>query len=337
MSDARPPSTALERQIASQPSELARLLESAIPHSVVEGIRQAHRIWLVGTGTSQHAAELGAMMLHDAGRGAHAMSSMHFVNWAPPIDPLDAVILITHNAGTETAYAGAAWQIAIHAGLGVVPVTRRGGTLPGALETVDKETSHTYTVSYTAVLLLLARIAHELGAEGIVPDALSRVPDAVRAAIATPGVDAIETPDRLLVIAGEGPASVTAREAALKVREASRFPAEGYDVEALLHGHAVPLRGRDRLVLLTPPDTDGLLAGVGDAAEAEGIAVTRLHEPADLPPLLAQIPLTARLQLLALRFAIERGFDPDVAVEGAWADEGLWAIGSPRSPGAPSP
>jgi glucosamine--fructose-6-phosphate aminotransferase (isomerizing) len=224
---------ALEGQIASQPDELARLLEEPIPHAVIEGIRQAHRLWLVGTGTSQHAAELGA--------------------------------------------------------------------------------------------------------EGIAPDALSRVPDAVRAAIATPGVDAIETPDRLLVIAGEGPASVTAREGALKVREASRFPAEGYDVEALLHGHAVPLRGRDRLVLVTPPDTDGLLAGVGDAAEAEGIAVTRLHEPADLPPLLAQIPLTARLQLLALRFAIERGFDPDVAVEGAWADEGLWAIGSPRSPGAPSP
>ena len=93
-------STALERQIASQPEELARLLDEPIPHEVVEGLRQAHRIWLVGTGTSQHAAELGAMMLHEAGRGANAMSSMHFVNWAPPIDPKDAVVLITHNAGT---------------------------------------------------------------------------------------------------------------------------------------------------------------------------------------------------------------------------------------------
>ncbi|MGZ8612167.1 MAG: SIS domain-containing protein [Actinomycetota bacterium] len=325
-------STALERQIASQPDQLARLLDEPIPHEVVEGLRQAHRIWLVGTGTSQHAAELGAMMLHEAGRGAHAMSSRHFVNWAPPIDPKDAVVLITHNAGTETAYAGAAWTIAIHAGLGVLPITRRGGERPGALTTVDKETSHTYTVSYTAVLLLLARLARELGAESIEPDALARIPGAVRDALAEPATDGIDPPARLLVLSGEGPASVTAREGALKVREAARFPCEGYDLEYLLHGHAVPLNGDDHLVLLTPPDSDGLVAGVAAAARAEGVPVTLVHEPADLPPLLAQVPLVTRLQVLALRFALARGFDPDVAIERAWADEGLWAIGSPGPP-----
>jgi glucosamine--fructose-6-phosphate aminotransferase (isomerizing) len=328
MSDMQP---ALARQIESQPDELARLLEQPIPHEVVQGLRQAHRIWLVGTGTSQHAAELGAMMFHDAGRGAHAMSSMHFVNWAPPIDPLDTVILISHNAGTETAYAGAAWTIAIHAGLGVVPITRRGGQMPGALQTVDKETSHTYTVSYTAVLLLLARLVHELGADAIDAVALGRIPGAVRDAIDAPGTEGIAPPQRLMVLSGEGPASVTAREGALKVREASRFPCEGYDVEYLLHGNAVPLGSEDHLVLLEPPDTDGLVGGVARAAEAEGVRVTRVREPASLPPLLAQIPLVARLQLLALRFARERGFDPDVAIERAWADEGLWAIGSPES------
>lgn len=335
MADAPAPSTALERQIASQPDALARLLDEPIPHDMLEGIRQAHRIWLVGTGTSLHAAELGAMMLHDAGRGAHAMSSMHFVNWAPPIDPLDAVILITHNAGTETAYAGAAWTIGIHAGLGVFPITRRGGQMPGALQTVDKETSHTYTVSYTAVLLLLARLAHELGADTFAPDALAAVPAAVRDALAESGTASIEQPARLLVLTGEGPASVTAREGALKIREAARMPSEGYDVENLLHGHAVPLNAADHLVLLTPPDHDGLVAAVGAAAEREGVPVTRVHEPAGLPTLLAQIPLVARLQLLALRFATARGFDPDVAIEGAWADEGLWAIGSPGSRSQP--
>jgi glucosamine--fructose-6-phosphate aminotransferase (isomerizing) len=253
------------------------------------------------------------------------------VNWAPPIDPKDTVILISHNAGTETAYAGSAWTIAIHAGLGMVPVTRRGGEMPGALETVEKETSHTYSVSYTAALLLLARVARELGSEAVDPGALARVPGAVRDAIASPGTDGFAPPERLLVLSGEGPASVTAREGALKVREAARFPAEGYDLEYLLHGHAVPLGPRDRLLLLEPPDTDGLVAGVARAAEAEGVPVTRVVETADLPPLLAQIPLVARLQLLALRFATARGFDPDVAIERAWADEGLWAIGSPDS------
>ena len=102
-------------------------------------------------------------------------------------------------------------------------------------------------------------------------------------------------------------------------------------MEYLLHGHAVPLTADDRLVVLTPPDTDGLVAAVAAAAESEGVPVTRLHEPSGLPALLAQIPLVARLQLLALRFAIERGFDPDVAIERSWADERLWASGSPEA------
>ncbi len=329
MSDHAAAPTELERAIASQPGELGRLLGLPIPHDTIERLRQAHRIWLIGTGTSQHAAELGAAMFHETGRAAQAMSSMRFVNWAPPVDAADAVIIISHNAGAETSYASAAYTMGMSAGLRVIAITRRGGGLVEALETVEKERSHTYTVSYTSVLLLLARLAHALGAEAYAPDVLARVPDAVRAAIEDPGTASIPPPERALVLFGEGPASVTAREGALKVREAARVLAEGYDVEFLLHGSAVPLDARDHLVALAPPDTDGLMAAVAGAAEAQGIALTTVIEPADVPPLLAQIPLTVRLQMLALRLALERGMDPDLAIEGAWAAESLWSIGSP--------
>lgn len=329
MSDVDLSSTALGRQIASQPDELARLIAQPIPHVTVERLRQAHRIWLVGTGTSQHAAELGAQMFHEAGRGAQAVGSMQFVKWAPPVGPRDAVILISHNAGTETAYAGATWTMVMDAGVKVIPVTKRGGDMPDALETVERETSQTYTVSYTTALVLLARVAARLGADAFDDETLRRVPEAVRAAIAAPGIEDISSPARLLVIAGEGPSAVTAREGALKSREAARVLAEGYDVEYLLHGNAVPLGRDDRLVVLTPPDTDGLVQAVARAAEAERVPVGRVHEPADLPAVLAQIPLVARLQILALRFALDRGVDPDEVIVGAWADDALWAIGSP--------
>jgi glucosamine--fructose-6-phosphate aminotransferase (isomerizing) len=322
--------TALERQIMSQHEQLEAVLAEPLPTSAADRLPSASRIWLVGTGTSQHAAELGAQMLQDAGRDARAVSSMGFAN-RPPFAEGDAVILISHNAGSETAFAGAAWTMAARAGLPVVPITRRGGSLPDAIETVEKETSHTYTASYTAALVQLARLAHELGAEAYSADALERVPAAVRAAIDDPGTKEIAQPERLLVLTGEGPAAVTAREGALKVREAARFPAEGYDVEYLLHGHAVPLNATDHLVTLAPPDTQGLTAGVEDAARGVGIPVTRIEEPADLPSPLEQIPLTVRLQVLALRYALERGRNPDVAIEGPWDDPELWAIGSPTS------
>jgi glutamine---fructose-6-phosphate transaminase (isomerizing) len=325
--------TNLERQIRSQPDELMRVLTSAHVqeqvHVAAEGLHRARRIWLVGTGTSQHAAALGAGMIQEAGRSAHAVSSMQFVRWAPLVGSQDAVIVITHTA--ETAYAIAARGLAYNAGLDVITITRPGSGLPGVIETVDKETSETYTVSYTASLLALAMLAGEIGAESMTHEQLSVIPGFVRNAIESTGVDAIPTPSRILVIAGSGPASVTAREGALKVREAARFLAEGYDAEYLLHGSAVPLTAQDHILALTTPDTDGFVEALATAGGAEGIPVTRLAEPAPLPPPLAQIPLTARLQMLALRIAMERGQDPDVVITGAWANPELWGVGSPMT------
>jgi hypothetical protein len=44
---------------------------------------------------------------------------------------------------------------------------------------------------------------------------------------------------------------------------------------------------------------------------------------------MAQIPLTTRLQLLALRRAESGGHDPDTVITGAWYDDALWATGAP--------
>jgi glucosamine--fructose-6-phosphate aminotransferase (isomerizing) len=331
MPDSSPTTTHLERQIRSQPEELARLLSSGALRAQIreasEGLKRAHRIWLVGTGTSQHAAELGAAMLNQAGRAATPVPSMQFVSWAPVLGPKDVIVTISHTG--ETAYARSARTQAFLAGLNVLTFTRTGSGLPDTIETVPKETSETYTVSYTATLLALAMLAASLGAEGLTDDALAAVPDAVAAALADPGTEAIP-PSRLLVLTGAGPASVTAREGALKVREASRSLAEGFDAEYLLHGSAVPLTADDHLVALGPPDDDGLTEGVATAAEGAGLRVTRLSESAALPAVLAQIPLTVRLQLLALRFARERGQDPDTVIVGSWADERLWALGGPH-------
>ena len=147
-------------------------------HEAAEGLQRARRIWVVGTGTSQHAAALGAAMLQEAGRSAHAVSSMQFVRHAPIVGPQDAVIVITHTA--ETAYALAARSLAFGAGLDVIMVTKKNSGFPDAIETVEKESSETYTVSYTTALLALAMLAEQVGAESITPDKLALIPGSVR-------------------------------------------------------------------------------------------------------------------------------------------------------------
>jgi glucosamine--fructose-6-phosphate aminotransferase (isomerizing) len=327
--------TALERAIRSQPDELERLLTEGKAreqvHAAAEGLHRVRRIWVVGTGTSQHAAALGAAMLQDAGRSAHSVSSMQFVDNAPIVGPSDGVVIITHTG--ETAYALAARALAFSAGLQTFTICKRGTGLNDIVETVDKEESETYTVSYTTALLMLAMIASEMGADSLTPEVLAQVPAAVRSAVAASGTETVPLPARAIALIGTGPAAITAHEGALKIREASRTLAEGYDSEYFLHGNAVPLNSQDRLLALSSPDPDGFVEGVAKAAEAEGLGVHRLAEPSALPPILAQIPLTVRLQILALRFALEKGQNPDTVITGRWADTGLWSIGAPAAAG----
>jgi glucosamine--fructose-6-phosphate aminotransferase (isomerizing) len=317
--------TALLRMISSQADALDGIcgLDLAGPAAV---LAQASRVVLVGTGTSQHAAELGAMLLGQAGRDARWYPAATWARWGPGHRPGDALCVITHTG--QTAYAARARADALAAGVPVVSVTGVGRGWPEAIVTVGPDESHTYTVSYTTVLAVLARLAHELGAPNGSAEQIAAVAAQVRHVCANP--DEVAVPARSMAVAGCGPWGITAREGALKIREASRMLAEGFDTDRLLHGGAVPYCAADGLVLLEPgADPDGLTGAVGDAARSEGIPVTVLEAAPGLPPLLAQIPMTVRLQLTAERFARLRHQNPDAAIVGAWDGTELWRIGSP--------
>lgn len=332
--------TGLARMIGQQADALDRIseLDLAAPAAALAASR---RVILAGTGTSQHAAELGAMMLQAAGLDAHWYAAGHWARWSPGPRPGDALVVISHTA--QTAYPARARSEALADGVPVVSVTGTGRGWPEAIETVPPEESETYTVSYTAALAVLARLAHALGAPDGSAGQIRQAAAEVRQICAGPEGDAVAVPARSLAIVGCGPWGVTAREGALKIREAARMLAQGFDSERFLHGEAVPLTAADGLVLLEPgADPDGLTAALGTAAEREGIPVTVLTAPpvlwGPLPPLLAQISMTVRLQLVAQRFARLRQQDPDAAITGAWAEPALWELGSPASsPSVASP
>ncbi|MFI5804157.1 SIS domain-containing protein [Streptomyces sp. NPDC051561] len=322
--------TALLRMIHTQADALDRIAGQDIS-AAAERLATARRVLLVGTGTSQHAAELGAHLLEQAGLDARWHSGAHAARWAAAPREGDALLVITHTA--ETAYASRARSAALARGLPVVSITGQDRGWPEAVPTVAPEESETYTVSYTSALGVLARLAHHLGGPEGSPDQLRRTAAAVRTVCADPALDAIPFPARSLALIGCGPWGVTAREGALKIREAARMLAEGFESDRFLHGAAVPLTAADGLLVLQPDaDADGLTEALARAAAHESVPVTTLDAGADaaaLPPVLAQIPLTVRLQLLAERFAVQRHQDPDVAIVGAWAESALWERGRP--------
>jgi glutamine---fructose-6-phosphate transaminase (isomerizing) len=314
--------SALAETIANQGAVLRHVFDIDLAASTAK-LAGAERTWLVGTGTSEHAAWLGAAMLATVGLDALPRSAAGFVAAPPRLGSEDAVVVISHT--TETTFARQVRQEALAAGARVVSITAEGKGWPEAVEAAPPERSETYTASYLAALLTLARLSVALGGSAYDESQLAALPALVEAA----GAEAAlveQPPPRLTVFFGAGPTAVTAREGALKLREASRVLAEGFEAEYLLHGSAVPLIDDDLLIALDPAgDATGLTPQFVRAAEQEGITVVTLDPPADLHPLLAQLPMTARLQSLASRWADLRGLDPDLVIVGGWADKELWS------------
>jgi glucosamine--fructose-6-phosphate aminotransferase (isomerizing) len=326
--------SALAETIAIQGRVLRHVLDLDLAPAVAR-LEGAERILLVGTGTSEHAACLGAAMLATAGFDARASSAAtaslctlfsHRDTSVHGGD--DVVVVISHT--TETAFARRVREEALATGTRLVSITAEGKDWPEAIEAAPPERSETYTASYLATLLVVARLTVSLGGEEWTADDLAALPGLVEGA----GVEPLPVeapPRRLTILFGAGPAAITAREGALKLREASCVLAEGFEAEYLLHGSAVPLTGDDQLIALDPSgDPSGLTASLADAAEREGLPVARLEPTADLHPLLAQFPLTVRLQSLASRWADRQGIDPDTVIQGAWADPSLWSLGAPQ-------
>jgi len=295
--------SAMRETMAGQPAALRALLADAAPVEAAASALAGRPVWLVGTGTSWHAAHHGAWLLREAGVEAWPVEAADCAAYGPAPAAGNGLLLLSHTGAKR--HARTVLERARAAGVTCVRIGARG---TGAdLETVERERSSAYTASHLGALLRLAQLARALGAE--LGD-LDAIPDAVASALDGPG-PAVAPPARLLELTGAGANQWTAAEGALKVREAARIATEGLAVEQLLHGPAVALGADDALVCL---DGGGPLAGrveeVAGLAEAGGVRVHRVAER-DLSEPLSIFPLTVAVQRIALESAEALGTDPD--------------------------
>ena len=140
----RRPMSALAETIAIQGRVLRHVLDLDLAPAVAR-LEGAERVWLVGTGTSEHAACLGAAMLATAGFDARASSAAgvrgravprrrplrgrRLVASGPGPGPDDALVVISHT--TETAFARRVREDALAAGVRLVSITARREGLAG--------------------------------------------------------------------------------------------------------------------------------------------------------------------------------------------------------------
>jgi glutamine---fructose-6-phosphate transaminase (isomerizing) len=328
--------------IFAQPEAFARVPErnEQAVNDFAEEAASCERLFLVGIGTSYHAARVGEHLLRVYGGGldVRAIHAFDFALYGPDLVPEDCVVGVSHR-GTKR-YTARALDRALEAGCRTALVIGEGGSVSveanAVFRTVAQEKTAAHTVSYTSAVSILAHLAGSLGyhrtGSGTLGDGLLRVelPAALRAALGTEERVASLAREyagcRRIWLLGGGPSAVSAEEVALKIKETSYLQAEGMSTETMLHGPFQCVEAEDLFVLIAPAgpaqgrtlevaelvdEIGGKLLVVGDDTTdlpqeaADLLAVPEVPEP--FSALTCLVPL----QLFAYHLALVRGTNPD--------------------------
>jgi len=321
---------ALDDQIASQPEAL-RALRAGIDAPVLDPERP---VLFSGIGTSLHACRVAAAWTAALTGGALRPIAVdaHDLALDAPLTPRDQVVVVSHR-GTKR-FPNAVLARARALGAATVAIVGQGApavTADSVVRTCPDERAGTHTVSYLTALAALGRIVAGLigptAASAEFASALVTAPDAVARTLALPAP--VEAARRLsgrepLLLAGVGLDTITAQEAALKLKEGTYTWAEGLGVEFALHGPPAALRAGMGAITITPAaDTSdggrtqalrGLLHDLGVVALTCGDGSVSADEDlpfVPVPPLLRPFVAIVPLQRLTAELARLAGTNPD--------------------------
>ncbi|MGF1472990.1 MAG: SIS domain-containing protein [Rubrobacteraceae bacterium] len=302
-------------------------------------VASCKRLFLVGIGTSYHAARVGEYLLRSYGGGmpVQAIHAFDFALYGPELTPEDCVVGVSHRGSKR--YTALALGRAREAGCRTALVAGEGASVDAPVgrvfPTVPQERSAAHTVSYTgagAVLSLLAgRVGYHRTGETTLPEAVveKEVPAALREALGFEGAMENLACDhrgrRRIWLAGGGPGAVVAEETALKIKETSYLGAEGMPTETLLHGPFQCVEAEDLFVLVAPTDVAqertlevlDLVQEIGGASVIVGDGVESSPGPAEVvgvpavPAPFSALTCLVPLQLFAYYLALARGTNPD--------------------------
>jgi glucosamine--fructose-6-phosphate aminotransferase (isomerizing) len=326
----------LLQTIESQPALVERLL--ADRHPVAEAavrLRGVERIFIVGTGTSFHGAQVGEHLLRSAGMSAQAVPAFEFAQYGPRPGPDDGLILLSHRGVKQ--FSAEALDAFRERSKRWIVITGEGSPLQGsgALTTCPQEVSSVHTASHVGAMVRLAQLAVAMAKQSglgvpLWEGTLPLLAETVAANVATRHrceeiVEsmAVDEPSHFV---GGGPAWASASEGALKLREAARVQAEGHELENFLHGPLISVEARQTVFVIAEPGP-GLerTVQIGRAAASIGANVVGIGSGADqmdgarasvanhrLPEVLAPIANAIPLQWVAYLASLRQGVDADV-------------------------
>jgi len=333
--------------IQDQPRAVQLMLDThqTTAEKMAETLAAKKRIYLVGIGTSWHAALTAEHWLRRFAQGSPEVQAWHsfeFCSYPPPLSGDDAVVVISHR-GTKT-YSFLALELANDKGAFTVAITSAnpGPRIQAAgvvLNTVAQERSAAFTVSYTSALTVLAMISTYLGKQpppGLDPEEmrsqLRQIPSHIAKVLSQEAAirGAVERflASQRFLCTGWGPNTANAYEVALKMKETSTVDCEGLQAEQMLHGPFCSVDQNCLMTLIAPPGPGyqrsldiaraceevgapvWALVQEGDT-ELAGLATLSLQLPG-MPELWSPLVYVAPLQLFTYHLALAKNAHPDL-------------------------
>ncbi len=346
----------MRKEIDEQPQALEATLRGLIDpntNRIVLGesrvdpasVRTVRKLFLVGCGSSYHAAMVGKTMIeHLAGIPVEVDVASEFRYRAPLIESGDLMVAISQSG--ETADTLAAVQEARAKGATVLAISNAPGSslereAGGVLHTsagpeIGVASTKTFTTQVLALYLLalfMARQRDRLAADalGRYLDGVRRLPQLVTRILQQAPPQAERIAAHALVsqhalFLGRGINYPITLEGALKLKELSYIHAEGYPAGEMKHGPIALVDHDVPVIVLMPRDGvfDKIRNNLEEIKARDGQIIAMTHEGDEsasdsdyrltipdggefLTPLLLTIPL----QLLAYYAALQRGCDVD--------------------------
>jgi glucosamine--fructose-6-phosphate aminotransferase (isomerizing) len=343
------------KEIFEQPETICNAMRGRLQHddatvrlgglnAVVEKLRDAPRIIILGCGTSYHAGLVGEYMFEQlAGIPTEVEYASEFRYRDPIIQKDDVVIAISQSG--ETADTLAALREAKRRGATVLGIVNVVGssiareTDAGVYSHAGPEIGVASTKAFTSQLTVLALMAVKLarmrsmGAEeGLrIIQALQDLPEKVEYTLSR--CDQVRkiaqqfTNVNHFLYLGRGYNFPVALEGALKLKEISYIHAEGYPAAEMKHGPIALIDAEMPVVFIAPKDDiyDKIVSNIQEVrarggrviviategdTRIEALAEHVIYVPETLP-FLAPIVNVIPLQLLSYYIAVERGCNVD--------------------------
>jgi glucosamine--fructose-6-phosphate aminotransferase (isomerizing) len=326
------------KEIHEQPKvagELLHLLESSPDVGpMVERMKMARNLYLVGCGTSYHACMTGAVYLSRlAGRIAIPILAPQFsVQYGPAVGPEDVGVFVSQSGETKDVLN--AIQVAEAQGMGVLGLVNVvGSTLTLVSETwlplacgyeISVPATKTFTNQVIAFLFLALNMGgHDTEKLNQLPDLMASTLETVKAQVRA--VETLVKPWDDLYILGYGSTYSMALEGALKLKEITYAHCEGMLSTEFKHGPLSAVTEQYPVIFVADPENIPLIvSGINEVTcrGARAIAIgpedprlqANAHNTIVIPEakpehyaLLSVLPL----QLLSYRISIARGYDPD--------------------------